>query len=152
MTQWTSDQIAQIRAVLAENRDGRAWARRLSTVHGQLDELTFGDVFSITVNDIAKYVEEYGWDPRTVCEVDRRPPSPDARASYYIYPRGSGWIRGSPGDRGEWIEHSFSSLEDARRDTSRVLLHIQWSAWNNENKWHLGLTGRLIDLYPPPPA
>jgi hypothetical protein len=138
MTPWTSDQIAQIRAILSHVYVGQdPWARTKLRGAQSLSDVDYAAVFSVQEDDVIRYVEQHGWDGRTVRAIPALPPEPEAVSwdwRFFLLPAQAGrWTCGRRVDTERRSDPydlwSFDSEEAMVRFIVRDLIDEQKRFW-----------------------
>jgi hypothetical protein len=140
MKNWTLAEEMQIKAILADKySDLDILCEKLRPDKNAYD-LTFYDVFTVSLQDVYAYVLQHGWDSRIICVVEKYPNDGEryeknlTNISWFVHPstqHEGKWMISAPGDRGEVLQDEFDSLEKLRKRLIQTLFNIQWSHVNH---------------------
>jgi hypothetical protein len=154
---WSLDEIAQIKAILAEYEAGYDWMASKLGLGQEPADLTYQDVFTVTDDDVFQYVQKHGWDKRFVREVDTLPnENQDSIGVLFLLPQSSKWEVVTREERGVVnIWGTFNDLSAARLFVVRLLVMRQWTYWNHawvRKHWPVDSPRPVLrDVFPPPP-
>jgi hypothetical protein len=156
MSKFPLSRDLQIQLLMSSTGERRALNENVISSAGRdHKKLTFNNIFDISPNEVMRLVQETGWRGREIYEVSERPGSSYANsANIYITPlHGGACMVSRLGDKGEWFEDQFATLELARAQVINEIFHMAWSGWNARHRDLNNRSGqRLGDLYPPSPV